>query len=148
MIAARAKKFSVDYTQGATLWEWGAWRSWRISKGLSVRFMDQQGYYMVPTQWPHQFDADAHKHTDDMAGRNFFDALILAQRADADDKDSERRAALVSKYLKTRPIPRDPLKPKAPRKPTIDTDQLMADYEKDKAEQDRRDEERRKREGR
>lgn len=46
----------------ATPRQWGAWRAWRKSNGLRIRFMDQQGYYTVPAEWPHDFDADWPEH--------------------------------------------------------------------------------------
>lgn len=46
----------------AKIGQWMAWRDYRISKKLSVRFMDHQArrnkQWTVPAEWPHEFDAE------------------------------------------------------------------------------------------
>ncbi|MGH7179196.1 MAG: hypothetical protein ACREJC_17595, partial [Tepidisphaeraceae bacterium] len=65
-----------------TLHEWGAWRAYFLGHGLrmQVKVMDRIGYYMVPTQWPHEFDAGATSNADYDAG-NEFNRLTQNDRA-------------------------------------------------------------------
>ena len=44
--------------------EWGAWLAYFIKIGKSTKFMESQGYYTVPAQWPHQFDVNQSPDTD------------------------------------------------------------------------------------
>jgi hypothetical protein len=59
--------------------EWGAWRAWRKSKGMSVNFMDSQGYYTVPTRWPHQFDGEWTEHRSIDAANRYQDLIEARQ---------------------------------------------------------------------
>lgn len=59
----------------ATPRQWGAWRAWRVARGLPVAFMDMQAKankaWTVPAEWPHEFDAGATVQGDNEAGDRF-----------------------------------------------------------------------------
>ncbi len=80
MIATREKKLSNDFEVKPTIMEWGAWRSWRLSKRLSVKKMDELGVYMVPARWPFEFDADVLEGAARANGERFFDSHVAEQR--------------------------------------------------------------------
>ena len=44
--------------------EWGAWLAYFMKIGKATKFMESQGYYTVPAQWPHQFDVNQNPDTD------------------------------------------------------------------------------------
>lgn len=44
--------------------EWGAWLAYFVKIGKPTKFMESQGYYTVPAQWPHQFDVNQNPDTD------------------------------------------------------------------------------------
>lgn len=57
-----------DGTSGSEVWaatprQWGAWRAYFKTRGITTRFMDDRGRqgksWTVPAPWPHEFDADA-----------------------------------------------------------------------------------------
>jgi hypothetical protein len=128
-----------------TLHEWGAWRAYFVRLGLRLTLisMDRRGYWMVPAQWPHQFAASETAEVDYAAG-NVFNEEWQDRRA----KERMRAPRLASG--KSFPYQQRPKKTpdsfldKPKRQPGIDVDQLLADYEKDKADQDKRDEEKRR----
>ena len=61
----------------ATLKQWLAWRDYRKSKGMRFAFMDTRGMnkktWAVPTEWPHEFDAERSVQDDHAASRNVFE---------------------------------------------------------------------------
>lgn len=69
--------------------EWGAWRAWRKSKGMSVRFIDQLGYATVPCQWPEGFDAEWPHHKSVDAANRWQDRVEAKQGKPRLDLDPE-----------------------------------------------------------
>ena len=71
-VIARRRVTKGDTQYPPTLQQWGAWRSYFQGKGISTRFMETRDYYTVPTEWPHQFDADAPVSADYAIGDEFY----------------------------------------------------------------------------
>jgi hypothetical protein len=59
----------------ATPRQWGAWRAYLKTRGISTAFMDSQGKawkcWTVPAEWPHLFDMEATVADDYAAGDRF-----------------------------------------------------------------------------
>ena len=83
---------------------WGAWRSYLLSLGMPVRFMDAGGamgrIVSVPAAWPHLFDAKRLRAEDDMAGVKFERGY---RPENARYADAARRLAQVRNWRSQRP---------------------------------------------
>lgn len=128
--------------------QWGAWRNYFKERGIKTTFMDAKllatvqnrqtvnpHCYTVPTEWPHEFDAEATVQGDHEAG-NWF--MRNWRPADPVMADAVQRAITAAKYKKwAKDTLRDKM-PEAvveePKGQFIDREQLLKDYEKDMAE--------------
>lgn len=116
MIACRDTKFPKhDMTVKQNLRQWGAWRSFLKRLGLTktVKFMDRVGCYMVPTEWPHQFSADADSSADFVAGMAFEDWYFqklekTAVSVQEDDFDQRRTFAQAMREATRKPLTTKP----------------------------------------
>lgn len=143
VVALEAKRIEGDLLP-ASLRQWGAWRAYFLRKKISHGIMERKGYYTVPAEWPHQFDADA-SMLDDMEAGQVFEREFRAQQArerSMADAVSRKAAAAAAK----REFPRDAKRFRTPAdhleaepKPSlIDEAQLLADWDTDMAAQDDR----------
>ena len=120
--------------------QWGAWRAYLASRGISVKFMDTRGKdgkcWTVPAAWPHDFDSDATVQGDKDAA-NWFMRNYRPERLDL--ASAAKRAATAAAYKSQMPKPhqyqRYQPEPEAPQPKFIDADRLLEGYEKDMAEQ-------------
>jgi hypothetical protein len=58
-LAAREKVYYKTDSFPATPKEWAAWLAYWHRLGVRTKFSERLGYSIVPTQWPHEFDANA-----------------------------------------------------------------------------------------
>lgn len=96
--------------------QWGAWRAYFARKKISHRFMNDRGRedyftkpdmakgYQVPTEWPHQFDAEHDEYDDHLAGDRFL--TIVAGWARRGDKltPEQRKDAVKAAMARAREI--------------------------------------------
>lgn len=64
MIAPKQTSLRGGGIAAKTIDEWGAWLAYFVKIGKPIKFMEGQGYYTVPAQWPHQFDVNQNPDTD------------------------------------------------------------------------------------
>jgi len=119
--------------------QWGAWRAYLASRGISVKFMDARGKegkcWTVPAAWPHEFDTEATVQ-DDQEAANWFMRNFRPERLDL--ASAAKRAATVAAHKAKMPRPHEyrRYEPEAeePKPKFIDADKLLEGYEKDMAE--------------
>jgi hypothetical protein len=92
-------------SHAATIGNWMAWRDYRISKKISVKFMDYQAQrgktWTVPTLWPNEFDADRTVQDDHMAaGKYRENPFREKQREDLSDEDRRRISNKILKSIR------------------------------------------------
>lgn len=66
----------------ATILEWGAWQGYFKSRGIPAHAMRSRGVYMVPCQWPHEFDADWSRDLDRSAANKYRDEIKRQREAE------------------------------------------------------------------
>jgi len=64
---------ATTHVSAVTLRQWGAWLSYfrSIGKKGYPELMERQGYFTVPAEWPHLFDADATVQGDNQAADGY-----------------------------------------------------------------------------
>lgn len=87
----------------ATIGPWMAWRDYRISKRLSIRFMDHMAKsnkrWTVPALWPHEFDADR-SVADDMKIESHYRANPFKEKPRDHNISEDERKAFVRRITR------------------------------------------------
>lgn len=91
----------------ATPQQWNAWQNYFREKRIKNGLTDEKGYYMVPAEWPHLFDADW-----SMADDITQPLAIPGRKVFMHELTADERARVVQRALSN--FPREPRKPKAP----------------------------------
>lgn len=86
----------------AKIGQWMAWRDYRIKKNLSVRFMDHQArrkkQWTVPSEWPHEFDAER-TIADDMMVEARFKYNPFAEKIVDENYDVAKRQEFIKRVF-------------------------------------------------
>lgn len=150
MVSTEARSLIHGDKLVQTLHEFGAWRAYfgRLGLRIKIAHMDHRGYYMVPTQWPHEFAVGETSGIDYSAGNAF---ATEHQNRKAKEKNygtaAMRQATIAAAKSRFPMRGKYPVTPESHKvkPPGIDVDQLMSDWKTDKEAQDKRDEERKAR---
>lgn len=128
--------------------QWGAWRAYFKERGIKTTFMDAKALataantlttnpncWTVPTEWPHEFDAEATVQGDHEAGNWFMRNWRPPNPVYADAVQRAKTAAMYKKWAKDTLRDKMPdVPPDEPKGQFIDREKLLEGYERDMAE--------------